>query len=73
MPLPQNQKTIRVIQINAGSKKYFCKTTQEQRVFLENNPNAKTESFTIDLPDFIAKKYLNDAENKKQFQEKKVG
>lgn len=63
-------KMVDVIQINVGNKRYFCKTEEEQVIFSENNPNAKTETFRIELPDFIAKKYLNEPSNKEQFKRK---
>ncbi len=48
-------------------KKYFCITPEEQQVFSENNPGVETETFKVELPVFIANRYLNDPENKKQF------
>lgn len=47
---------------------YFCETQQEQRLFLENNPGVETETFNIEMPDYIAAKRLNAPENKKQFE-----
>ena len=64
------QKTIDVIQINVGKKRYFCKTQEEQAIFAWNNPGAVTETFKLELPDFIANDYLNDPENKKAFEKK---
>lgn len=66
-----NKKIVEVIQINMGKNRYFCKNSQEQEIFDENHPGAKTESFTIELPDYIAKKYLDNPDNKKQFERKK--
>lgn len=65
-PTPQEEEK-KVIQINANGKKYFCTTQQEQRIFEENNPNAKKETFEVQLPVFVADEYLNDPKNKEQF------
>lgn len=59
--------TKKVIQINAKGKKYFCLTPLEQQVFTENNPGVKTETYSLELPAFVADGYLDDPENKKQF------
>jgi hypothetical protein len=66
------QEKKKIIQINAQGKKYFCANQEEQRIFEENKPGVKTESFEVELPVFVADRYLNDPENKKQFV-KKVG
>lgn len=64
----------RVIQINTDSKEYFCLRPEEKQTFFENNPDARntekkknSESFHIELPDYIAERYLNKPSNKKQF------
>ena len=57
----------RVIQIIAGKKIYFCKTSEEELIFSENNPGVETETFHIELLNSTAERYLNDPENKKQF------
>lgn len=57
----------RVIQIIAGKKIYFCRTSEEEMVFSENNPGVETETFHIELLNSTAEKYLNDPKNRKQF------
>lgn len=57
----------KVTQIIVGKKSYFCTTPEEERIFAENNPDIKTETFKIELLISTAEKYLNDPENKKQF------
>lgn len=69
-PEPQ-QEVMKVIQINANDKSYFCTTAQEQQIFDENNPGAKTETFNIELSIPIANERLNNPENKKQFTRRK--
>lgn len=66
-PEPQQDKPKKIIQINAKGKKYFCETPQEQRIFSENNPGVKTETFNIEMPILIANERLNAPGNKKQF------
>jgi hypothetical protein len=61
--------TMEVIQINAGGKKYFCKTPEEQAIFDRNNPGVITETFKIEMEKHIAQKYFDDPENKKAFEE----
>ncbi len=57
----------KVTQINVGNKTYFCVTPEEERIFSENNPGAKMETFKIELLASTAHERLNDPENKKQF------
>jgi hypothetical protein len=74
-PTPEaevRQETKKLVQINARGKKYFCTTAQEQEMFTANNPDVPVEIFNIELPVPTADKYLNDAENKKQFAVKAV-
>lgn len=65
---------------NPNAKKYICKDCGERfdRPATENKKlicpkchsatiNVYTEIFTLELFDYIADKYLNDPENKKQF------
>jgi hypothetical protein len=60
----------KVTQIIVGKKSYFCTTPEEERIFAENNPDVKTETFKIELLISTAEKYLNDPENVKQFTKK---
>lgn len=69
---PEQDKMVKVTQINANGKRYFCQTPQEQQIFAENNPGVKTESFNVELQAETAKSYLNDPENKKQFTKKET-
>jgi hypothetical protein len=69
-PEQEIEKTVKVIQINMGEKRFFCKTPEEQQVFQDNNPGAKTESFNIELTPATARGFLDNPENKKQFTKK---
>ena len=51
----------RVIQIIAGKKIYFCRTSEEEMIFSENNPGVETETFHIELLNSTAEKYLNES------------
>lgn len=62
----------KVIQINADGKRFFCTTPQEQQIFIENNPGVRMETFNIELLEYTANEYLNDPENKKQFERQGV-
>lgn len=64
------QQVKKVIQINANGRKYICITSAEQQIFKENNPDVRMETYTIELPNFIADKYMKDPENIKQFTKK---
>ncbi len=50
-----------------GRRPYFCRTTEEEVILKKNNPDARIETFTIQLLKSTAEKYLNDPENKKLF------
>lgn len=58
--------------VEMGRQPYFCQDSEDALVFAENNPNARTESFTIQLMKSTAIRYLNDPENMKQFTKKAV-
>ena len=58
--------------VERGRAPYFCQDQEDELVFAENNPNARTEKFTVQLLKSTAIKYLNDPENVKQFIKKAV-
>ena len=61
----------KVIQINTkDGKSYFCETAQEQQIFEENYPDAKAESFNVELARATADEYLT--ESKKHFTKKET-
>lgn len=62
--------TMELVQINAGGKSYYCTTPQEQEIFNRNHPGVVTETFHIELEKHTARKYLDDPENKKAFEDK---
>lgn len=53
--------------VEKGRKPYFCQTKEQELIFKENNPDVRTESFSIQLLKSTAIKKLNDPRNVKQF------
>ncbi len=53
-----------------GAKRYFCQTNEQEVLFNENNPDVRTELFSIQLLKSSAVKYLDDPENAKQFKKR---
>jgi len=50
---------------------YFCQTKEQEKIFKQNNPDARIESFTIQLLESTAIEFINRPENIKQFTSKK--
>ncbi len=48
---------------------YFCQTKEQEVVFGKNNPDARIETFNVQLLKSTAIRKLNDPENMKQFKE----
>ena len=68
-----NEIGSKMVIIENGRKPYFCQTKEQELIFKENNPDARTESFGIQLLKSTAIKYLDDPRNRKQFiREEKV-
>lgn len=63
-------KGITTTRMTEKGRSYFCRTPDEQLIFNENNPGADTETFTIEVQEAVAKKYLEDPDNKAQFEKK---
>ena len=51
---------------------YFCQDPEYAQVFSENNPDTRTETFTVQIRKSTAIKYLDAPENMKQFKKKEV-
>lgn len=51
---------------------YFCQDPEEVLVFAENNPNARTETFTVQVRKSTAIKYIDAPRNMKQFEKEEV-
>lgn len=48
---------------------YFCQDPEQSMIFAENNPKARTETFTIQLRKSTAIKEIDAPRNMKQFKE----
>ncbi len=51
---------------------YFCQDPEDSLTFSENNPDTRTETFTVQVRKSTAIKYLDAPENMKQFQKREV-
>lgn len=46
---------------------YFCQTKEQERIFSENNPGVRIETFEVQLLKSTAVEFLDNPENEKQF------
>lgn len=56
------------VEISSGP--FFCQDPEDAQIFTENNPNLRTETFTVQVRKSTAIKYLNAPENVKQFKKR---
>jgi hypothetical protein len=56
------------VEISSGP--YFCQDPEDEQLFTENNPDIRTESFTVQLRKSTAVKYIDAPDNMKQFERK---
>lgn len=56
--------------IEKGRAPYFCQDPEDALIFAQNNPDARTETFTVQVRKSTAISYLNAPRNMKQFKEK---
>ncbi len=59
-----------ILYVENGRAPYFCQDPEDALVFAENNPDARTETFTVQLRKSTAIKYLDAPRNMKQFERK---
>ncbi len=59
-----------VLYVEIGYAPYFCQDPEDALVFADNNPDLRTESFTVQLRKSTAIKYLDSPRNMKQFERK---
>ena len=55
--------------VEIGYAPYFCQETEQAMTYSENNPNMRTETFTVQVRKRTAIKYLDSPRNMKQFKE----
>ncbi len=58
--------SILYVEISRGP--YFCQDPEDALIFAENNPDTRTETFTVQVRKSTAVKYLDNPENMKQFE-----
>ena len=61
------QPTGKMKRIEKSRGPCFCQTPEDEATYKANNPDARIETFGIQLLKSTAIKYLNDPENMKQF------
>ncbi len=62
-----------ILYVEVSRGPYFCQDPEDAQIFAENNPNTRTESFTVQVRKSTAIKYLNAPDNMKQFEEVQHG
>ncbi len=61
-----------MLYVEIGRGPYFCQDPEDALVFSENNPDTRTETFTVQIRKSTAVKYLDSPENMKQFEKGEV-
>ena len=56
--------------VEVSSGPFFCQDTEQQMDFEENNPDIRTENFTVQVRKRTAIKYIDAPDNMKQFERK---
>ncbi len=79
-PLEKGETKGRVKKDNDGNtiyienprEPYFCQDPEDALIFAENNPKARTETFTVQIRKSTAIQYLDSPRNMKQFKKMEV-
>ncbi len=61
-----------ILYVEVGRAPYFCQDPEDALTFAENNPTARTETFTVQVRKSTAIEYLNSPRNMKQFKKREV-
>ena len=61
-----------VLYVEKGRAPYFCQDPEDALIFAENNPDARTETFTVQVRKSTAIEYLDAPRNMKQFKKREV-
>ncbi len=61
-----------IVYVEIGRAPYFCQDPEDALVFAENNPDARTETFTVQVRKSTAIEYLDSPRNMKQFKKREV-
>ncbi len=70
--LIKKDKDGNILYVEIPREPYFCQDPEDALVFAENNPNARTETHTIQVRKSTAIKYLDAPRNMKQFEKREV-
>ncbi len=62
-----DKPTGKMKRVEKSRKPCFCQTPEDEAIYKANNPDARIETFGIQLLKSTAIKYLNSPENMKQF------
>lgn len=62
-----------VLYVEISRGPYFCQDPEDAQIFSGNNPDTRTETFTVQLRKSTAIKYLDFPRNMEQFKEKQNG
>ena len=58
--------------VEVGRAPYFCQDPEDALTFAENNPDARTETFTVQVRRSTAIDYIDSHYNMKQFKKREV-
>ncbi len=61
-----------ILYVEVGRAPYFCQDPEDALTFAENNPDARTETFTVQVRKSTAIKYIDAPRNMKQFKKREV-
>ena len=66
----RKDKNGNILYVEISRGPYFCQDPEDAQIFSENNPDTRTETFTVQLRKFTAIKYLDAPRNVKSFERK---
>ncbi len=61
-----------ILYVEVGRAPYFCQDPEDALVFAENNPDTRTETFTVQVRKSTAIAYIDAPRNMKQFKKREV-
>ncbi len=61
-----------ILYVENGRAPYFCQDPEDALIFADNNPDARTETFTVQVRKSTAIEYLDSPRNMKQFKKREV-
>ncbi len=61
-----------ILYVEIPREPYFCQDPEDALIFAENNPKARTETFTVQVRKSTAIQYIDSPRNMKQFKKMEV-